>query len=343
MFIFCSQLPLVPSPATVTLDRRDKETAMRQLPLGRTGIMVSELCLGTMTWGSQNTEAEGHAQIDHALERGVTFLDTAEMYPTNPVRAETAGITEQIIGRWLARSGRRDAVVIASKVTGSGSAVARGGARLDGPTMLAACDAALARLGTDRIDLWQIHWPDRGSYHFRQNWAFDPTTQDRAATRAHLEDMIDAAGRLVEAGKIRAFGLSNDSAWGTAQMLRLAEAGRGPRVATIQNEYSLLCRTFDTDLAELCHQEEVTLLAFSPLAAGLLSGKYAGDVTPEGSRRARTPNLGGRITPQVFPAIAGSTPARWRSPGAGRGRCRSSRSSAPPAWRSLTPRWTPPA
>lgn len=277
---------------------------MKMLPLGRSGITVSELCLGTMTWGNRNTEAEGHAQIDRALERGVNFLDTAEMYPTHPVAAETAGRTEEIVGSWLASRRGRDRVVIATKAAGSGSAAVRAGARLDARTLTEACEGSLRRLRTDVIDLYQIHWPDRGSYHFRQNWRFDPTGQDRSGTHAHLDDMIGAAGRLVEAGKIRAFGLSNESAWGTAQWLRRAEAGLGPRVATIQNEYSLLCRHFDTDLAELCHHEEVTLLAFSPLAGGLLSGKYAGDVIPPDSRRARTPDLGGRITPQVFPVVA---------------------------------------
>ena len=277
---------------------------MQKLPLGRTGLQVSELCLGTMTWGSQNTEAEGHAQMDMALDHGVNFLDTAEMYPTNPVKAETVGRTEEIIGSWLAARKRRDGLVIATKITGAGQNAVRDGAPFTAATLRAACEASLTRLRTDVIDLYQLHWPNRGSYHFRRNWGYDPTTQDRGATIAHMQDILAEAAKLVAEGKIRAFGLSNESAWGTAQWLRLSEMNGWPRVAAIQNEYSLICRHFDTDLAELCHNEDVTLLAFSPLAAGLLSGKYAGDVTPDRTRRAATPDLGGRITPQVFPAVA---------------------------------------
>jgi aryl-alcohol dehydrogenase-like predicted oxidoreductase len=277
---------------------------MRKLPLGRTGVMVSELCLGTMTWGNQNTEAQAHAQIDMALDHGVNFLDTAEMYPTNPVRAETVGRTEEIIGSWLAKSGRRNDVVIATKITGAGHPQVRAGAPITAQAVRSETEASLRRLRTDVIDLYQLHWPNRGTYHFRKNWTFDPTTQDRAATIAHMQDVLAELQRLVKEGKIRHFGLSNESTWGTAQWLRLAEANGWPRVQSIQNEYSLLCRSWDTDLAELCHHEDVTLLAFSPLAAGLLSGKYAGDVTPDHSRRSLTPDLGGRITPQVFPAVA---------------------------------------
>lgn len=277
---------------------------MQKLPLGRTGLQVSELCLGTMTWGSQNTEAEGHAQMDMALDHGVNFLDTAEMYPTNPVRAETIGRTEEIVGSWLASRKRRDDWVIATKITGIGRKDVRGGEPITGAAVRACVEQSLRRLNTDVIDLYQLHWPNRGAYHFRNNWSFDPTSQDRAATIAHMQDVLAEAGKLVSEGKIRAFGLSNESAWGTAQWLRLADLNGWPRVASVQNEYSLLCRHFDTDMAELCHNEDVTLLAFSPLAAGLLSGKYAGDVTPDNTRRMATPDLGGRITPQVFPAVA---------------------------------------
>ncbi|GGE06202.1 Predicted oxidoreductase [Gemmobacter megaterium] len=277
---------------------------MQKLPLGRSGLQVSELCLGTMTWGSQNTESEGHAQMDMALDHGVNFLDAAEMYPTNPVRAETVGRTEEIIGSWMASHKRRGDWVIATKITGAGHDQVRGGAPITGAALRSCVEQALRRLKTDVIDLYQLHWPNRGSYHFRRNWGFDPTGQDRAAVIAHMQDVLAEAGKLVSEGKIRAFGLSNESAWGTAQWLRLAEVNGWPRVASIQNEYSLLCRHFDSDLAELCHNEAVTPLAFSPLAAGLLSGKYAGDVTPDKTRRVATPDLGGRITPQVFPAVA---------------------------------------
>ena len=277
---------------------------MRMSELGRTGLKVSNLCLGSMTWGTQTTLAEAHAQIDLALDNGVNFIDTAEMYPVNPVAAENVGKTESIIGEWFARTGRRKDVVLASKITGSNGGFVRGGAGISSRTIAQAIDASLVRLQTDYIDLYQLHWPNRGSYQFRQNWEFDPSDQDRAETVAHIQDVLGELDRQVTAGKIRHVGLSNESAWGTAMWLRASDEGAGPRMATIQNEYSLLCRMFDTDLAELCVNEDVGLLAFSPLATGLLTGKYKPDVTPEGSRRTINETLGGRITERVWGAIS---------------------------------------
>ena len=276
---------------------------MKTLTLGKTGLTVSELCLGTMTWGTQNTESEGHAQADMALDAGVTFWDTAEMYPVNPVRAETAGRTEEIIGTWLAARGGRDRLVIATKVAGKGQII-RPGQPITGATMRAAVDASLKRLQTDYIDLYQLHWPNRGSYHFRQMWRYAPTGTDKAVETAQMTDILTTAQALVAEGKIRAIGLSNESVWGAARWLHLADSLGLPRMATVQNEYSLLCRQFDTDWAELSLIEDMPLLAFSPLATGLLSGKYAGDVIPDGSRRSLNPDLSGRVTPQVFPAVA---------------------------------------
>ena len=276
---------------------------MKMNPLGHTGLMVSELCLGSMTWGSQNTAAEGHAQIDRALEAGVNFVDTAEMYPVNPIRAETVGRSEQIIGEWFAKGGQRDRMILASKHSGAGFPHAREGAPISSATIAETVDGNLRRLKTDYIDLYQFHWPNRGSYMFRQNWMYDPSAQDKAATLAHMEDALSALQKLMDAGKIRAFGLSNESAWGTAQWLRKSEEGHGPRVASIQNEYSLLCRMYDTDLAELSLNEDVGLLAFSPLAVGLLTGKYQGGVVPSGSRMDLNSDLGGRKTERVFPAV----------------------------------------
>lgn len=276
---------------------------MQKLPLGRTGLTVSGICLGSMTWGTQNTEAEGHAQIDHALERGVDFIDTAEMYPVNPVASETIGRTEEIIGSWFARTGRRADVVLATKISGAGLAAVRDGAPITPAALRQAVEQSLRRLRTDYIDLYQLHWPNRGSYHFRQSWEYDALGQDRAEVRADLEASMQMLATLQAEGKIRHFGLSNETAWGMAQWVRMSEAGAGPRPASIQNEYSLLCRLYDTDLAELGVQEEVTLLAYSPLAAGLLSGKYAGGVVPAGSRMALVPQLGGRVTPRVWGAI----------------------------------------
>lgn len=277
---------------------------MERVLLGHSGIEVSKLCLGTMTWGSQNTESEGHAQADLAMDRGVTFWDTAEMYPTNPVRAETVGDTETIIGTWLAQRGGRSRVQLATKITGAGQAAVRGGVPITGALMRAAVEDSLRRLQTDYIDLYQLHWPNRGSYHFRQAWRYAPRVTDRAEVEAHMLDVLNTAADLIAEGKIRAIGLSNESTWGAALWLQLAQANGLPRMVSVQNEYSLLCRQFDTDWCELSVVEDMPLLAFSPLAAGLLSGKYAGDVVPDGTRRSFTPDLGGRITPQVFPAVA---------------------------------------
>jgi len=276
---------------------------MKTLPLGKTGLTVSQLCLGTMTWGSHNTENEGHAQADLALDHGVTFWDTAEMYPTNPVKAETVGRTEEIIGSWLALRGGRERLQLATKVSGRGPVV-RPGEPITGASMRAALDASLKRMKTDYVDLYQLHWPNRGSYHFRQMWTYAPTRTDKGLETAHMTDILTTAHALVTEGKIRAIGLSNESVWGAARWLHLADTLGLPRMGTVQNEYSLLCRQFDTDWAELSLVEDMPLLAFSPLAVGLLSGKYAGDVTPEGTRRSHTPDLGGRITPHVFPAVA---------------------------------------
>lgn len=276
---------------------------MKMNPLGRTGITVPELCLGTMTFGTQTPEAEGHEQIDIALAAGVNFLDTAEMYPVNPISAETQGDSERVVGTWLAKNGRRDGVIIATKHSGNGWAHIRDTAGISAASIPEAIDGSLKRLQSDYIDLYQFHWPNRGSYMFRKNWTFDPSTQNRAETLDHMVETLEALQAAVDAGKIRAFGLSNESAWGTSEWLRLSEAGHGPRVASMQNEYSLLCRLYDTDLAELSVNEDVGLLSFSPLAAGLLSGKYQGGAIPDGSRRSFVDNLGGRITDRVFPAV----------------------------------------
>lgn len=280
--------------------------APSQVPLGASGLLVPSLCLGTMTWGNQTPQADAHRQIDLALDHGLTFLDTAEMYPVNPVRAETRGGSESVIGAWVAAGGAAHRLQIATKVTGPGSEAMVGGTPPVTPARLrAACEESLDRLRVDTIDLYQVHWSNRGAYHFRQNWAYRPPAADRrAAILDEIAAVLAEAGRLKAEGKIRAFGLSNETAWGLMQWLALAAQGVGPRPASIQNEYSLLCRLADTDLAEVLALESVPMLAFSPLAAGLLTGKYAGDVTPEGSRRAFRADLGGRVTPRVFAAVA---------------------------------------
>lgn len=275
---------------------------MQYKTLGRTDLRVSTLCLGSMTWGSQNSEAEGHRQIDHALDSGINFIDTAEMYPANPGPDDYAGKTEEIIGTWVEKSGRRGDVVLATKITGEGSSRARGGEPIHPAGIRASLEGSLKRLRTDYIDLYQLHWPNRGSYHFRQYWDYDPSGVDRATTRQDIADILGELQRQIDAGKIRHVGLSNESAWGTALYLEVAERENLPRMATIQNEYSLLCRIFDLDLAELCVAEDVDLLSYSPLACGILSGKYAGDATPAGSRRALNATINKRISDTLWPA-----------------------------------------
>lgn len=275
---------------------------MQRTTLGRTGISVSAFCLGTMTWGTQNTEAEGHGQLDMALDHGIDFLDTAEMYPVPP-KEEHVGGTETVIGNWIAKTGRRDDIVIATKVSGYNESFVRKGQPVGPETLTEALEGSLRRLQTDYIDLYQLHWPNRGSYHFRQMWSFDPSKQDRAAELDAMHGIMERLRTHVAEGKIRAFGLSNESAWGTMQWLAAGEATGGPRIASVQNEYSLLYRQHDTDQAEVALHEDVTLLAFSPLATGLLSGKYQNGVIPPGSRRSIGPELGGRVNDRVFPII----------------------------------------
>lgn len=277
---------------------------MQTKRLGWSSLKVSKLCLGSMTWGEQTTPEEGWRQMDTALAHGINIIDTAEMYPTNPMRAETSGDTERVIGKWPAIKKRRDEVVLATKVTGEGQKFVREGAPISATTIRSALENSLRSMNTDYIDIYQLHWPNRGSYMFRKNWQYDASGQDNAAFLDHVDDVLNEMDNLVKAGKIRYFGLSNESAWGTSTWLQAAKTTGRPNVLTIQNEYSLLCRLFDLDLAELCHHEQVDLLAFSPLAAGLLTGKYEnGSSLPAGSRMAATPDLGGRATARVWPAI----------------------------------------
>ena len=257
---------------------------MRQL--GRTGIEVSSICLGTMTFGQQNTEAEGHAQMDRAVEAGINFLDTAEMYSIPP-KAETQGSTERIVGSWLAARGNRDKIVLATKVSGRSTAnwlrPDGKGARLDETNIRYAVEGSLERLGTDYIDLYQLHWPDRKIGLFGDGgttYAGLPADDDTVP----IADTLGALDRLVEEGKIRHVGLSNETAWGVSRFLHLADTGGGPRVASIQNVYSLVSRTFEMGLAEMALREDVGLLAYSPLGQGYLTGKYQRGARPPGAR-----------------------------------------------------------
>jgi aryl-alcohol dehydrogenase-like predicted oxidoreductase len=256
---------------------------MQYRPLGRTGLKVSQICLGTMTWGHQNSEAEAHAQMDYALDRGINFWDTAEMYPVPPV-APTYGRTEEIIGSWLASRKRRGDVILATKVAGPDEVrfgyVRDGKPRLNRKHITQAVDDSLRRLGTDHIDLYQLHWPDRPTNFFgRLGFDADPN-----AEQVPLEETLDVLAGLVKAGKLRHIGVSNETAWGVMRLLALAEANGAPRIASIQNPYNLLNRSFEVGLAETALREDCGLLAYSPLAFGKLSGKYMNGARPEGAR-----------------------------------------------------------
>ncbi|PSF10628.1 NADP(H)-dependent aldo-keto reductase [Marinobacter fuscus] len=254
---------------------------MQTRKLGQTGIDVSLICLGTMTWGEQNTEQEAFDQLDYATGQGVNFIDVAEMYPVPP-RAETQGRTEQYLGNWLARRGRRDDLVIATKVTGPGPGFGylRGGARMTGPQIREACEGSLQRLQTDYIDLYQIHWPDRNTNFFGK---LGYVHNDREQMTP-IEETLEALDGLVREGKVRHIGLSNETPWGTMEYLRLAKERGWPRAVSIQNPYSLLNRSFEAGLAEFAHREGTGLLAYSPLAFGMLTGKYLGGKWPENAR-----------------------------------------------------------
>lgn len=259
---------------------------MRRNLLGHTDLTVSAVCLGTMTFGEQNTEAEGHAQLDRAFAHGVDFVDTAELYAIPP-RPETQGRTEEIIGSWMAARGNRDKVILASKVCGRSDSTwfrddgAR--CRLTPAQVDEAVFKSLKRLRTDYIDLYQVHWPER----MVAQWGANPTVWTDPPIRADetpIEETFAALDAHVKAGRIRHIGLSNESAWGTMRWLRAAEVGGGAPVVSIQNAYNLVNRTFETALAEVSAREGVGLLAYSPLGQGYLTGKYLGGAKPAGAR-----------------------------------------------------------
>ena len=276
---------------------------MELRPLGRTGLRVSALCLGTMTWGQQNSEAEGHAQMDYALERGINFLDTAELYAIPP-KPETQGSTERIIGTWLKARGRRDDVILATKVVGrsentwfrdDGSP-----SELSRAQIVEAVDKSLARLQTDYIDLYQVHWPDRSVSQFGAvPTIFRPTS----GPEHPIEETLRVLDDLVRAGKIRHVGLSNESPWGVMTYLKHAETQGLPRVASIQNAYGLLNRTFEGGLAEIALREDVGLLPYSALGQGYLTGKYEGGAHPPGARKTLFDRMQRYETPGAPAAI----------------------------------------
>jgi len=274
---------------------------MRHRALRGTPLVVSEVCLGTMTWGQQNTESEAHAQLDHAIALGVNFIDTAEMYPVPP-NAETQGRTEAYVGTWLARQ-RRDTVVVATKVAGPGRRDWIRGGRTDltAEVIAEAAETSLARLKTDYIDLFQIHWPQRNVPMFGAA-TFDPT-QDKPDGPS-IDEQVGGMAALIAAGKIRHYGLSNETAWGVAAFHAAARAQGVPGPVTTQNSYSLVSRAVDGDLAEALQRERMTLLAYSPLAGGFLTGKYRGGARPPNARYTLFDSFGARFRkPLVAEAV----------------------------------------
>jgi aryl-alcohol dehydrogenase-like predicted oxidoreductase len=254
---------------------------MEYRKLGNSDINVSLICLGTMTWGQQNTCDEAFEQIDYALSQGINFLDTAEMYPVPPI-AETQGRTEEYIGRWLAETGRRRDIVLASKATGPGHQHVRDGAPLDRDGILQAVEGSLSRLQTDYLDLYQIHWPNRDTNFFGKLGYGNAAANDDSERQIH--EILSTLGELCADGRVKTIGISNETPWGVMQYLQLAAEYELPRVVSIQNPYNLLNRSFEIGLSEIAIREQVGLLAYSPLAFGMLSGKYCGGARPEGAR-----------------------------------------------------------
>ena len=266
--------------------------------LGKTTMKVSSLCLGTMTWGEQNSEQEAFAQLDRATDYGVNFIDTAELYPSPP-KADTYTRTETIIGHWLKQRGHHNDLVIASKVAGPGISYMDGGRLLNRTHIEGAVEASLKRLGVESIDLYQLHWPDRNTNCFgRLGYV-----HESGADGTPIEETLDTLDDLIKEGKIQHYGLSNETPWGTMKHLSLSETLNKPRPVSIQNPYNLLNRTFEVGLAEIAHREQIGLLAYSPLAFGTLSGKYLNNQWPKKGRLTLYKRFSRYSSPQSIKAI----------------------------------------
>ena len=280
---------------------------MKYSPLGDCDLSVSRVCLGSMTWGVQNNQADADAQIDYALAQGVNFIDTAEMYAIPP-REETYGKTESIIGNWLSRHPtKREDIVLATKIAGPGFSYIRDGAPITGDNVIKAVDSSLQRLQTDYIDLYQLHWPNRAIAHFGNQWpnGMPFLGQDSESHIAQKLDILEGLQKCIKSGKIRHCGLSDDSPWGISQYLRLSEQHNLPKMVSIQNEFSLLHAKDWPYLIEQCVNENIAYLPWSPLATGALSGKYLGGARPEGSRWTISQRNGlFRDTPLAQQAVA---------------------------------------
>lgn len=286
--------------------------------LGKTDLKVSSLCLGTMTWGEQNTEEEAHSQLDLAFERGINFFDTAEMYPVPP-KAETYTKTEEIIGRWAKMKTDREKIIMATKIAGPAEWMAyvrNGENRFDKKNLQAAVDASLKRLNTDYIDLYQLHWPERQTNFFGQlGYTHNPEEEKWTP----FLETLEALKEIQDQGKVKHFGLSNESPYGTMSFLNLAEQHGLPRMQSVQNPYNLLNRTYEIGMAEVSHREQCGLLAYSPMAFGALSGKYLGGKKPANSRLTIFDRFTRYTNPQAIEATQkyadlaekfGTTPAK---------------------------------
>jgi aryl-alcohol dehydrogenase-like predicted oxidoreductase len=286
--------------------------------LANSGIKVSQICLGTMTWGNQNSQREAFEQLDYALDQGINFIDTAELYPVPP-EAETYGATETIIGNWLKKSGRREEIVLASKVCGPTAwcpHIRKGEAKLDCENIFSAIEGSLKRLQTDYLDLYQVHWPARKTNYFGQ-LGYEESADGHTTP---IEETLAALGELVQQGKVRHIGISNETPWGVTQYLNSAREHHLPQIVSIQNPYSLLNRSFEIGLAEVSHREQVGLLAYSPLGFGTLTGKYLNGQLPKMSRLSlfadrysRYSNPEGVSATEKYVALAcryGITPSR---------------------------------
>ncbi len=274
---------------------------MEYSPLGTTDLNISRICLGTMTWGEQNTEAEAHEQMDYALAQGVNFFDAAELYPVPP-NPKTQGRTEEYIGTWFKARANREKVILATKIAGPMEFAAhiRGGSKFNAEHINAAIDTSLQRLQTDYIDLYQLHWPERVTNFFGTLGYTHVPEKDGTPIR----ETLAALAAAIKSGKIRYVGLSNETPWGVMQFLRYAAAEGLPRVVSIQNPYNLLNRTFEVGLAEMAIREQVGLLAYSPLGFGALSGKYLNGQKPEGARMTRWTRFGRYTSPRGEAATA---------------------------------------
>ncbi|MAJ90615.1 MAG: NADP(H)-dependent aldo-keto reductase [Legionellales bacterium] len=273
---------------------------MKYNKLGHTNIEVSQMCLGTMTWGEQNTEKEAFEQLDFAIEAGINFIDVAEMYPVPP-RKETYGLTESYVGNWLSKRKDRDNLIIATKISAKAEwlpYIRDGQIKLDKKNIVQALDDSLKRLKTDYIDLYQMHWPERDTNFFGRLGYHHAPDKDGIP----ITETLEVLGELVQQGKIRSIGISNETPWGLSEYLRIANDKGLPRIVSIQNPYNLLNRTFEIGLSEFAHREQVGLLAYSPLAFGSLSGKYLDNKKPEGARLTLFERFTRYLNPQALEA-----------------------------------------